>query len=88
MRTEMYYRVRTAVRFIFWSAALLLGTLGVIALRDLVSALEGNPEDCNIVLNRDFTWDSAVPGEIVDVHSCGAPNNVTLLENGTWEWTD
>lgn len=88
MKTENYYRVRAIVRFIFWSAALVLGTLGVVALQDLVAALENNPADCDIVLNRDFTWDSAVPGEVVNVHSCSAPTNVTLLENGTWEWTE
>jgi hypothetical protein len=87
MHTETYYRVRTAVRFIFWSAALFLATLGVVALQDVVAALEDDREDCNIVLNRDFTWDSAT-GEIVNVYSCSAPTNVTLLEDGTWQWTE
>ena len=87
MHTETYYRVRTAVRFISWSAALFLATLGVVALQDVVAALEDDREDCNIVLNRDFTWDSAT-GEIVNVYSCFAPTNVTLLEDGTWQWTE
>lgn len=88
MRTETYYRVRTTVRFVFWSTALVLATLGVVALQDLVAALEDHRDECDIVLNRDFTWNSAVPGEVVSVHSCSAPTNVTLLENGTWRWTE
>ena len=87
MKSNTYKRVRTAVRCVFWGTMGYLAVLGVSALQDVVSALENKPADCDIVLNRDFTWDSA-SGEVVNVYSCSAPNNVTLLKDGTWEWTE
>jgi hypothetical protein len=87
MKSKAYKRVRTVVRYIFWGSMGYLAVLGLIALRDIVTALENKPADCDIVLNRDFTWDSA-SGEVVNVYSCSAPNNVTLLKDGTWEWTE
>ena len=87
MKSKAYKRVRTVVRYIFWVSMGYLAVLGLIALRDIVTALENKPADCDIVLNRDFTWDSA-SGEVVNVYSCSAPNNVTLLKDGTWEWTE
>ena len=87
MKSKAYKRVRTVVRYIFWGSMGYLAVLGLIALRDIVTALENKPVDCDIVLNRDFTWDSA-SGEVVNVYSCSAPNNVTLLKDGTWEWTE
>ena len=87
MKSKAYKRVRTVVRYIFWGSMGYLAVLGLIALRDIVTALENKPADCDIVLNRDFSWDSA-SGEVVNVYSCSAPNNVTLLKDGTWEWTE
>lgn len=87
MKSKTYKRVRTVVRYVFWGAMGYLAVLGVSALQDVVSALENKPADCDIVLNRDFTWDSA-SGEIINVYSCSAPHNVTLLKDGTWEWTE
>ena len=87
MKSKAYKRVHTVVRYIFWGSMGYLAVLGLIALRDIVTALENKPADCDIVLNRDFTWDSA-SGEVVNVYSCSAPNNVTLLKDGTWEWTE
>lgn len=87
MKSETYYTIRTAVRCIFWSLTILVGTLGVMALQDIVAALDAHGKPCDIVLNRDFTWDSAT-GQIVNVYSCDAPTNVTLLEDGTWRWTE
>ena len=87
MKSKTYKRVRSAVRYIFWGSMGYLAVLGLIALQNIVSALENKPADCDIVLNRDFSWDSA-SGEVINVYSCSAPNNVTLLKDGTWEWTE
>lgn len=87
MKTKTYKQVRSVVRYIFWVSMGYLAVLGVIALQDVVNALENKPADCDIVLNRNFTWDSA-SGEVVNVYTCSAPNNVTLLKDGTWEWTE
>ena len=87
MKSKTYKRVRSAVRYIFWGSMGYLAVLGLIALQNIVSALENKPADCDIVLNRDFSWDSA-RGEVINVYSCSAPNNVTLLKDGTWEWTE
>lgn len=87
MKTKTYKRVRSVVRYIFWGSMGYLAVLGLIALQDIVNALENKPADCNIVLNRDFTWDSA-SGDVINVYTCSAPNNVTLLKDGTWEWTE
>jgi len=87
MKSETYYIIRTAVRGIFWSLTILVATLGVSALQDIVAALEDDREQCDIVLNRDFTWDSST-GLFLDVNTCAAPTNVTLLQGGTWEWTE
>lgn len=87
MKSRTYKQVRTAVRCIFWGAMGYLAILGVSALQDVVSALEDRPADCAIALNKDFTWDSA-SGDVVNVNSCSAPNNVVLLEDGTWEWAE
>jgi len=87
MKTKTYKRVRSVVRYIFWGSMGYLAVLGLIALQDVVNALENKPADCNIVLNRDFTWDSA-SGDVINVYTCSAPNNVTLLKDGTWEWTE
>ena len=87
MKTKTYKRVRSVVRYIFWGSMGYLAVLGLIALQDIVNALENKPADCNIVLNRDFTWDSA-SGDVINVYTCSAPNNVTLLKDGTWGWTE
>ena len=87
MKTKTYKRVRSVVRYIFWGSMGYLAVLGLIALQDIVNTLENKPADCNIVLNRDFTWDSA-SGDVINVYTCSAPNNVTLLKDGTWEWTE
>ena len=87
MKTKTYKRVRSVVRYIFWGSMGYLAVLGLIALQDIVNALENKPADCNIVLNRDFPWDSA-SGDVINVYTCSAPNNVTLLKDGTWEWTE
>jgi hypothetical protein len=87
MKSRTYKQVRTAVRCVFWGTMGYLAVQGLIALQNIVTALENKPADCNIVLNRDFTWDSA-SGDVINIYSCSAPNNVTLLKDGTWEWTE
>ena len=70
-RTATYYKVRSVVRFVFWT--------GVYIGRVVDTA----PPKCDIQVNRNFTWDNP---RAVDVSKCQQPNNVILKGDGTWAW--
>ena len=76
-RTATYYKVRTAVRFVFWTG---VAFFGVVYLGRVVDTA---PPKCDIEVNRDFTWDNP---RAVDVSKCQQPNNIILKGDGTWEW--
>ncbi len=83
--SSLYYPIRTGVRFVFWGAVGVLSIFGIGRLADIVDTDNDNP--CPIVLGKNFTWEN--DGQMfVDVSKCDAPTNVTLYQNGTWEWTE
>jgi hypothetical protein len=87
MKSQLYYSVRGVVRMIFWSAVIAAATWSSLAMGDVIANWYDNRPSCEVVLHRDFTWDSTA-GQIVNIDACSAPTNVTLLEGGTWEWTE
>ena len=80
----IYYTVRTAVRFTFWSS-LVLGT--VIIGRWIVNRAydDGRPA-CPVVVNRDFTWSRV--GDPFHLAECRPPTGIVLERDGTWRWHD
>lgn len=83
-RGRSYYAVRSFVRFVFWTGASALVVLGA---SQVSKALEDDTPKCNVVLNSDFSWDSA-NGSVVNVYSCKHPRGVVLGKNGTWDWAE
>ncbi len=83
--SPMYYKVRSVVRFAFWSAV----GLGVFSLLNFV--LNGVSEDnskpvCDVTLDRDFTW--SWNGTAIHLTTCDSPQDVVLNVDGTWRWFD
>jgi hypothetical protein len=78
--SEMYYKVRSVVRWVFWTSVAFLAITG---FGKVVKALENEPSKCAVALNRDFTWEATGS---VDLAECRHPNNVVLLPGGTWVW--
>jgi len=82
--SSLYYPIRTGVRFVFWGA---VGFASVLGVSHLADAFTPDDKPCPIVLGKNFTWEN--DGQMfVDVSKCDAPTNVTLHQNGTWEWTE
>lgn len=82
-RSKTYYRVRSVVRWVFWSTAVFLFMLGFDAVVDHFDKSDEN--ECDVAVNFDFTWESA-SGSRIDVDDCRHPRGVVLAQNGTWEW--
>ena len=78
----IYYTVRSAVRWVFWTGVAFLVVLG---FGKLVKASEHQKPACRVNLNLNFTWS---PIDSVDLDKCQHPRNVVLHEGGTWEWKD
>lgn len=76
----VYYTVRTFVRCVFWTLVM----FGFIMVASWISRLGSQPK-CPIVLNSDFTYTVVSP---FDLTECSAGPNVTLQDNGRWEWTE
>jgi hypothetical protein len=87
MKPQSYYKIRSVVRVVFWSAVVFFVTYGTLVLGDVIADLYRGDEACEVTLHRDFSWDSTT-GEPIDIDSCEAPTNVILLEEGRWEWAD
>lgn len=75
----IYYKVRSVVRWVFWTGIVMLG---VVYLGRVVDT---QPPTCNVRVNFDFTWDN--PNN-VDISKCQHPDNVVLHRNGTWKWLE
>lgn len=73
----IYYKVRSVVRWTFWTG---IAMLGVVYLGRVVDTA---PTKCDVQVNRDFTWSNP---KGVDISQCSHPVNVILHEEGTWEW--
>ena len=83
-KSRMYYTVRTAVRFTFWSSLV----VGLVFTVVKVSEIGLNPP-CPSVLNVDFTWsakDANTKVSDIDLSACEHPNYVILYNDGTWGW--
>lgn len=83
----IYYTVRSAVRWVFWTtfATVLLG--GLMVGLDAISRINSDPKPvCDITVNRDFTWNwNSVAIPLTD---CSAPEDIVVNSDGTWEWYD
>jgi hypothetical protein len=75
----IYYRVRSVVRWTFWTSIFFLT---VVYLGYVVNT---NKPDCDIQVDRNFTWSNP---KGVDITACSAPNNVILNKDGTWRWAE
>lgn len=82
-RSVGYYRVRSAVRFVFWASVSVLSVLGLSKVADAIDDSDENV--CDVAVHFDFTWNSTT-GEYIDVERCNHPRDVVLLQDGTWIW--
>ncbi|NBS70236.1 hypothetical protein EBT31_15195 [bacterium] len=87
----VYYFTRSIVRFIFWGS-LSVGLAFLISLAVGNSPLfaDNDKPECNLVIERDFTWDVNAfrwaHGEI-DPNNCRNLDPIMRLEmDGTWDW--
>ncbi len=75
--TPMYYKVRSVVRWTFWSGVFFFGVVFI------GRAVDTDAPRCDVQVNRDFTWTNE---RGVDISKCSAPKNVILHSDGTWDW--
>jgi hypothetical protein len=86
-----YYRIRSIVRLAFWlgvSALVALATYLVLQNSPLLA--ENSKPECDLVINKDFTWDVSA---FRLVHGDTDPNNCRNLDpimvlsmDGSWDW--
>jgi hypothetical protein len=82
-RSEAYYAVRSAVRWVVWSSVAALAVVGAGTAADWIDDSDENL--CPVILRSDFSWESAT-GNTVNVNQCRPPLGKILLANGTWDW--
>lgn len=83
-KSNLYYAVRTAVRFVFWSSVAAGALIGAIKFSEI-----GDPPRCNVTLSVDFTWnakDFPNLNESTTLDECLHPDDVILSPDGTWDW--
>jgi hypothetical protein len=74
---QIYYTVRSIVRWTFWTGVVFLGVVFI------GRSVDTAPARCDIQLERNFTWTN---DKGVDISKCSAPHNVVLRSDGTWGW--
>lgn len=81
----IYYTIRSAVRWVFWTllATVILG--GCMAGLDAIQSRNAKPM-CDITVNRDFTWEWN--GTPVALTECAPPEDIVINTNNTWDWYD
>lgn len=88
-KSDSYYTLRSAVRFIFWGTVLAV-IMWIITTSIAVFASDEMP-DCDVTLERDFTWNAgefAVLNPTKTLADCRHYQSVVLSEDGTWDWYD
>lgn len=79
----VYYDIRTAVRFAFWSS------LAIGLVITLTSHLGDHRPSCDIqvVSASPPMWESR-DGAPIDVSKCVAPAYMVLNQDGSWQWVE
>jgi hypothetical protein len=83
-KSNLYYTVRTAVRFVFWSSVIAGLALGTIKFSEI-----GDAPRCDVTLNFDFTWnvkEFSTLNPNTTLSECTHPQDVILSFDGTWDW--
>lgn len=80
----IYYTVRTAVRFTFWTGV----AAGTFATASWIvdKAYEDDRPACPVSVEVDFTWERT--GEPFTLAECRPPTGIVLENDGTWRWSD
>jgi hypothetical protein len=76
----IYYKVRSVVRFCFWTGLI----AGLMVISSWITGLNNKPE-CPVTLNFDFTYTAHAD---FDPNECTAGHNVSLLDGYRWGWTN
>ena len=93
IHTPTYYVIRAIVRAIFWgSLSVALAMLLYFITKTSPLFADNNKPECNLVIERDFTWDVNAfrwaHGDI-DPNNCRNLDPIMRLEmDGTWDWND
>ena len=83
--TPLYYKIRTVVRTVFWTAVALGAFVALNAFLNGVQDKNSKPV-CDVTLERDFTW--SWNGTAIHLTTCDSPEDVVLNVDGTWRWFD